>query len=137
LVVSVNKKSLVLVASAVLLIGGASALVGAGHSEGDAGVTSHPVHGDTSGSEKSDCSHGEHEESGGDGTGCTAEAEGEDAGLIQGVSSAAKSLVNGVSDAFSNLFGSMPNNPPEPQGNDGGDRDENNQTGGVYKGDAA
>ena len=127
-----NKKSLVLVASAVLLIGGASALVGSGYSGGDVRVTSHPVHGDTS-----DCSHGEHEESGSGGTGCTAESEGDDTGLIQGVSSAAKSLVNGVSDAFSNLFGSMPNNPPEPQGNDGGDRDENNQTGYAYEGDAA
>jgi len=128
----VNKKSLVLVASAVMLIGGASALVGSGHSEGDLKVTSHPVHGDTS-----DCSHSEHEESAGDSAGCTAESEGEDTGLIQGVSSAAKSFVNGVSDAFSNLLGSMPNNPPEPRGNDGGDRDENNQTGGVYEGDAA
>jgi len=107
-------------------------LVGSGHSEGDVRLTSHPVHEDTS-----DCSHGEHEGSGSGGTGCTAESEGEDTGLIQGVSSAAKSLVNGVSDAFSNLFGSMPNNPPEPQGNDGGNGDENNQTGYAYEGDAA
>jgi len=121
-----------LVASAVVLIGGASALVGAGHSESDVRVTSHPVHEDTS-----DCSHGEHEESGSGGTGCTAESEGEDTGLIQQVSSAAKSLVNGVNDAFSNLFGSMPNNPPEPQGNDGGNGDENNQTGYAYEDNAA
>jgi len=115
-----------------MLIGGASALVGSGHSESDVRITSHPVHEDTS-----DCSHSEHEDSAGDSAGCTAESEGEDTGLIQGVSSAAKSLVNGVSDAFSNLFGSMPNNPPEPQGNDGGDRDENNQTGYAYEADAA
>jgi len=135
--VSVNKKSLVLVASAVMLIGGASALVGSGHSEGDAGVTSHPVHGNNSAPGESGCSHSEHEESAGGGTGCTAEQESQDAGLIQGVSSVVESVVNSVSDAFSNVFGSMPNNPPEPQGNDGSDSGGNNQTGYAYEGDAA
>jgi hypothetical protein len=97
-------------------------------------ITNHPVHGD-----KEDCGHDEHNkhnDSGSESTGCSASTEQTQAPMKQ-ASSMLNDFFSGIGNAFSNLFGSMPNNPPEPQGDEGGEDDEDSTTGSAYQGEAA
>lgn len=130
----VNKKYASLIISTLFLVGGSAALVGANPSGGDAQITTQPVHDSESCTED----HSEHNKDGG--TGCTAETDNEETGLLSGITSAIDTFIEGMNQAFNNLSGSNTDTPSNPQGGDEAYSDEDSsggQSGTAYEGEKA